>query len=62
MQLFELRKDILINLDAITLVIDRGYVGTKREVRIYTTDGQHEYKLSTEEWTKFSYKLEEYKK
>lgn len=62
MKLYKLRSDILINLDAITLVIDRGYADTKRLVRIYTTDGKHEYKLSTEEWTKFYHKLEEYKK
>lgn len=61
MKLFKLRHDILINLDAITCVIDRGYSGTKREVRIYTTDGRHEYELSNEEWTRFYQKLEEYK-
>ena len=61
MKLYQLRKDILLNLDAVVLVIDRGYAGTKRQVRIHTLDGQHDYKLSNEEWTCFYRKLEEYK-
>ena len=61
MQLFEVRKDIIINLDAITIVIDRGIVGTQRQVRIHTTDGQHDYMLSNEDFTRFYHKLEEYK-
>lgn len=61
MKLYKLRNDILINLDAITLVIDRGYHGAQRQVRIYTVDGQHNYSLSNEEWTRFYQKLEECK-
>ena len=61
MQLFELRKDIIVNLDAITIVIDRGILGTKRQVRIHTIDGQHDYMLSNEDYTRFYCKLEEYK-
>jgi hypothetical protein len=61
MKLYKLRSDILINLDAITLVIDRGYAGVKRKIRIYTTDGQHNYELTNEEWTRFHQKLEESK-
>lgn len=59
MKLYELRSDITINLDQLCLVIDRGYYGTKRRVRIYTTDGRHEYDLSTEDWTKFQLMLKE---
>lgn len=59
MNLYKLRSDTYINLDHLCLVVDRGYIGTKREVLIYTTDGQHEYKLSNEEWTKFQLKLQE---
>ena len=59
MKLYKIRPDLYINLDQVCLVIDRGYVGTKHEVRIYTTDGQHEYKLSNEEWTKFELMLKE---
>ena len=53
MNLYKLRSDIYLNLDAITVIVDRGMSGTKHEVRIHTNDGQHEYKLSTEEWTRF---------
>ena len=55
--MFQLREDIWIRLDAINLVIDRGYSGTKRRVRIYTTDGRHEYDLTNEEYTKFYNRL-----
>lgn len=61
MKLYKLRHDILINLDAITIVIDRGYHGAQRQIRIHTIDGQHDYILSNEEWTRFYQKLEEYK-
>ena len=61
MKLYQLRKDIIINLEAVTLVIDRGYAGAQRKVRIYTTDGQHDYTLSNEEYTRLYCKLEECK-
>lgn len=61
MKIYKLRDDILINMDAITLVIDCGYHGAKREIRIYTTDGRHDYVLSNEDWTRFYQALEEYK-
>lgn len=57
MKLYKLRPDILINMDAITLVIDRGYVGALRKVRIYTFDGRHEYELTNEEYTNFYMQL-----
>jgi hypothetical protein len=59
MKLYELRPDIVLNLDQICLVVDRGYYGTKRRIRIYTPDGRHEYDLSVEEWTKFQLMLKE---
>lgn len=61
MKLYKLRPDILINMDAITLVIDRGYVGAQRKVRIYTLDGRHEYELTNEEYTNFYMQLEKEK-
>ena len=60
MKLYRLRKDILLNMDAVTLVIDRGYAGAQHQVRIYTTDGKHEYELSNEDWTKFQVELKKY--
>lgn len=60
MKLYKLREDILLNMDAITLIIDRGYSGAQHEVRIYTVDGQHEYKLSNEDWTRFQMELKKY--
>lgn len=59
MRLYRLRDDIWINLDAVSLVIDRGLAKDKWQVRIYTFDGRHEYDLSTEEWTKFQLILKE---
>jgi hypothetical protein len=59
MRLYRLRDDIWINLDAVSLVIDRGLAKDKWQVRIYTFDGEHNYHLSTEEWTKFQLMLKE---
>lgn len=59
MKLYQIRPDLWVNLDAICLIIDRGYIGTKRRIRLHTFDGEHNYDLSTEEWTKFSQKMED---
>lgn len=60
MKLYRLRSDILLNIETITLVIDRGYHGTNHLIRIYTTDGKHEYQLSNEDWTRFQMELKKY--
>ena len=59
MKLYRLRSDITINLDNVCLIIDRGFWGAKRRIRIYTTDGQHEYDLPTEDWTRLQLLLKE---
>lgn len=61
MKMYQMRPDIWINLDAITLVIDRGYAAAKHQIRIYTIDGRHEYELSNEEWARLQKKVEEHK-
>ena len=60
MKLYRLRSDILLNMEAVTLVIDQGYNGANHLIRIYTTDGRHEYQLSNEEWTHFQMELKKY--
>ena len=57
--MFQLTPDKWIRLSSINLVIDRGFAGTKRRVRIYTTDGRHEYDLTNEQYTKFYEKIKE---
>lgn len=57
--MFKLRDDIWIRMNSINLVIDRGYAGMKRRIRIYTTDGRHEYDLTTEEWSRFELALKD---
>ena len=58
---YKLRDDILVDLDSITMVIDRGYSMTNHEVRIYTLDGRHEYLLSNEDYTRLYQQLEKEK-
>ena len=60
MKFYRLRKDIFINMDAIHIAIDMGYRNANHLVRIYTSDGRHEYELSNEEWTKFQEELKAY--
>ena len=57
--MFQLTPDKWVRLAHITLVIDRGYAGAKRKVRIYTVDGRHEYELTNEEYTRFMNKIKE---
>jgi hypothetical protein len=57
--MFQLTPDKWICLAHITLVIDRGYADAKRRVRIYTTDGKHEYDLTNEQYTHFMCKIKE---
>ena len=59
--MYQLRKDIWINFNQVSLVIDQGYAGAKHNVRTYTPDGRHEYSLTNEEYTKLMMKLEEMK-
>lgn len=59
MWLYKLRKDILINLESINIVIDQGYTKTGHKVRIHTIDGQHEYNLNNEDYSRFMMKLKE---
>ena len=59
MNLYKLRSDIYLNLDAVSLIIDRGYAGAKHQVRIYTSDGQHNYELDNEDWTRLQLKIKE---
>jgi hypothetical protein len=56
--MFHLTADKWIRLSAITLVIDRGFTKTGRRVRIYTTDGRHEYDLTNEEYTRFMHLIQ----
>ena len=60
MKLYKLRSDILLNMDAVTLIIDRGFSAALHTVRIYTTDGKHEYDLSNEDWTRLQMELKKY--
>ena len=60
MNLYKLRSDITLNLDTVTLIIDKGYAGAKHQLRIYTIDGQHNYELDNEDWTRLQLKLKEY--
>lgn len=57
--MFQLTPDKWIRLSAINLVLDRGYAGAKRKVRIYTNDGRHEYELTNEQYTRFMNKVRE---
>lgn len=58
MRMYRLRDDLFINIEAITLIIDRGFGKDGHRVRIYTFDGEHNYILNNEDWTRLQCLIE----
>ena len=62
MNMYQVREDLIINLDSVDVV---HYIEPKRDkhiIRLYIRGVKHEYHLTSDQWTKLEMKIKEKKK